>query len=123
MSATVVLLVPYTEHGIPSGNYDGSSLEFTSDSVKAVGYYRGRSGISTVIYRVESFIGDITIEATLDADPATATWVPVADFGDGSSDSSSTDIYPENVLGNYAWMRAKITRFETGIIDKVTVTY
>lgn len=123
MSVTIELLVPYTQHGTPSGNYDGSSLSFTSDPIKAVGYYQGRGGLSTVVFRIESFVGEITIEATLDADPATAVWVPVADFGSGGSDNSSTDIYPVNVLGNYSWMRATVTGFEAGIIDKVTVTY
>jgi len=123
MAVTTVLLVPYTENGTPSGNYDGSSQSFIGNPAKASGYYRGRSGLSTVIFRVESFVGEITVEATLDADPANATWIPVAAYGDTSSDSSSSDIYPVNILGNYTWLRASITGFSAGIIDKVTATY
>ena len=34
-------LVPRTVHGEPSGNYDGSSLDWYSDPVKAANYYVG----------------------------------------------------------------------------------
>lgn len=125
MAVDTVVLVPETEHGVPSGNYDGSSQDFIADPVKAANYYRGRGGLQTVIFRVTSFTGGITIQATLDNDPLAARWIDVFDFGDSStiSDGSTTDVFPTNILGNFSWMRAKVHNFTTGTIDLVTASY
>ena len=40
---TTETLLNSTVHGIPSGNYDGSSQDWFSDAVKAANYYRGLS--------------------------------------------------------------------------------
>lgn len=125
MYLETVVLVPTTEHGVPSGNYDGSSEDFIADPVKASGFYRGRTGLQTVWFRVTSFTGGITLQGTLDTDPITARWFDVYDFGDSStiSDGSTTDVFPTNVIGNFTWLRAKVHNFTTGTIDLVTASY
>jgi hypothetical protein len=125
MLVDTVVLVPTTEHGVPSGNYDGSSQDFVADPVKAANYYRGRGGLQTVIFRVTSFTGGITIQATLDNDPLAARWIDVFEFGDSStiSDGSTTDVFPTNILGNFTWLRASVHNFTTGTIDLVTASY
>ena len=125
MLTDTVVLVPYTEHGVPSGNYDGSSQDFVADPVKAANYYRGRGGLQTVVFRVTSFTGGVTIQATLDTDPATARWFDVFDFGDNSTqtDGSTTDVFPTNIVGNFTWLRASVHNFTTGTIELVTATY
>ena len=125
MPVDTVVLVPETEHGVPSGNYDGSSQDFVADPVKAANYYRGRGGLQTVIFRVTSFTGGITIQATLDNDPLAARWIDVFEFGDSStiSDGSTTDVFPTNILGNFTWLRASVHNFTTGTIDLVTASY
>jgi len=125
MPVDTVVLVPTTEHGVPSGNYDGSSQDFVADPVKAANYYRGRGGLQTVIFRVTSFTGGITIQATLDNDPLAARWIDVFEFGDSStiSDGSTTDVFPTNILGNFTWLRASVHNFTTGTIDLVTASY
>ncbi len=42
---TTVALLSYTEYGVPSGNYDGSSEDFIGTPQKAANYYRGRGGV------------------------------------------------------------------------------
>ena len=125
MAIDTVVLVPTTEHGVPSGNYDGSSQDFVADPVKAANYYRGRGGMQTVIFRVTDFTGGVTIQATLDADPVIALWFDVFEFGDSStiSDGSTTDVFPTNILGNFTWLRASVHNFTSGTIEQITASY
>lgn len=125
MSINTVDLVPLTEHGVPSGNYDGSSQDFVADPQKAANYYRGRGGLQTVRFAVTNFIGAITIQATLDTDPVAARWFTVYEYGDDSAnqDGSTTETLSINVRGNFTWLRAAISNFQTGTIDQVTASY
>jgi hypothetical protein len=120
MTVTTVVLIPYTEHGVPSGNYDGSSLEFFGDPQKAANYYRGRGGLQTVIFRIIDFVGGATVQATLDADPANAIWVDAFDF---SNLDPVTDVFPANIIGNFTWLRVRVDNFTAGTIELITATY
>ena len=125
MSTTTVTLVPATQNGVPSGNYDGSSEEFIGDPQKAANYYRGRGGVQTIKWDFEGVQGEVTIQATLDADPATVQWFDIASFGDGSTADSATitTLHYESVLGNFTWLRAVVTNFTDGTIELVSATY
>lgn len=118
--ATQALLTAVT-HGTPSGNYDGSSQDWFSDAVKAADYYRGRGGVQTMGFSVTGFQGTITIEATLDMDPDSAAWFPTLVYGNAST--VTTQNISESVVGNFTWLRARVERFEAGVINTVTVTY
>jgi hypothetical protein len=120
---TTETLLNSTVHGIPSGNYDGSSQDWFSDAVKAANYYRGRGSVQTVIFNVSGFQGTITVDATLDADPTDqAAWFRVYVYDAGST-SPVTDHHPEAILGNFTWLRLRIEDFAAGTINSVSVTY
>jgi hypothetical protein len=121
MDVNSLTILSLTQHGVPSGNYDGSSLDFDSDGAKGVGYYRGQGSIQTVYQRVTGFVGTVTLQATLDQNWQTAQWVDVNVFGDGST--PVTGVYPATLTGNYTWLRARITDFSAGSIDSITVMY
>ena len=125
MATTTVTLLPSTTHGVPSGNYDGSSEDFIGDPQKAANYYRGRGGVQTIQWRFLGVQGDVTIQATLDADPATVQWFDITSYGDGSTADSSiiTDVHYDSVLGNFTWLRAVVTNFTDGTIELVSATY
>lgn len=122
MAITRDTILTTTEYGVPSGNYDGSSQDWSSDPVKAANYYRGQGFIQTVTFSVTGFEGTMTVEATLDADPADATWFETFTYGDGST-IPLTDYHPEAILGNFTWMRIKVTGFSGGTINSVTIAY
>ena len=122
MAITTVTLLPYTEYGVPSGNYDGSSEDFIGDPQKAANYYRGRGGLQTVTFSLDQFEGRIVLQATLDTVPATAKWFDVYEIGDGSS-IPITDYHPESIVGNFVWMRVRVAGFSGGTINTVTITY
>ena len=125
MATTTVTLLPSTTHGVPSGNYDGSSEDFVGVPQKAANYYRGRGGVQTIQWRFLGVQGDVTIQATLDADPATVQWFDVTSYGDGSTADSATitDVHYDSVLGNFTWLRAVVTNFRDGTIELVSATY
>lgn len=117
------VLVPRTVHGVPSGTYDGSSLDWYSDPIKAANYYRS-SSYSTAFINVEGFSGLITLQGTHDQNPDFfGTWTDIASYGDIDDITTYTDYHPIVILGNYAWIQARIQNFNSGIILAVTVNY
>lgn len=122
---TTVVLIPYTEHGVPTGNYDGSSEDFIGTPQKASSYYRGRGGLQTIRWSFDGVQAEVLIQATLDNDPTTEFWVDVASYGDDSTADSSTitDTYYQTVTGNFTWLRAVVKNFNDGIIQTVSATY
>lgn len=118
---TTKTIIGLTVHGTASGNYDGSSLDFISNPVQAANYYRGRGSLQTVTFTVDGFEGTMHLEGTLDHDPATAVWFNAFDFN--PSGTAITDRHPESILGNFTWMRVRVTGFADGIINSVTIAY
>jgi hypothetical protein len=117
---TTQTILGTTVYGDPSGNYDGSSQDWSSDPVTAANYYRGRGGVQTVTFSVAAFAGIMHLEACLDQDPAQANWFSTYIYGDGSP---LTDLHPETITGNFTWMRVRVTGFDGGTINSVTITY
>lgn len=122
-----LVLLTETEFGVPSGNYDGSSTNFSSDRVKAVGYYKSSAISQSIRFRSNDFVGSVKIEATLDADPlADADWFVAYTFpGDSAVDGSSavTTDYSIALRGNFSWIRATVENFTDGTIGPITITY
>lgn len=122
MSLTTEVLLDRTVYGVPSGNYDGSTENFYGDPKPAVNYYRGRGSVETVTYDLDGFVGDLFIEATLDADPSDAVWVTVDTIGADSS-TQFTGRYTATLTGNYTWLRVRVENFSDNIIRLITVKY
>jgi hypothetical protein len=122
MKTTTLQLLPTTNIGIPSGNYDGSSQEWAGVAQKAANYYSGFGGLQTVAFFLNGFQGHITIEASLDTVPdSNATWFTVQDLD--YITSPVTQNFSRNIPGNFAWIRAKVDNFIDGTITKVTLSY
>ncbi len=123
MKTENLVLLPLTVYGTPSGNYDGSSdTAFDGDRQKGVGYYVRRSSTQSVRFQLTGFVGVITIQGTLDADPQTdSQWFDVYEYGDGST--AETGDFSQAIIGNFTWLRAHVTAFTGGTITAVTLTY
>lgn len=122
MKTTTLQLLPTTSHGTPSGNYDGSSQDFSGDEQQAANYYGGFGGLQTVAFYLTSFQGKIKIEATLESAPdADADWFKVYEFN--STGSATTNNFSTNITGNFTWIRASVEDFESGTINQVTLSY
>ena len=118
---TTINILENVVHGVPSGTYDGSSLDFSSLPVEAADYYQGNGSIQTITLRVTGFQGIIRLVATLGDDPQQAAWFDLGEF-DYSSAATTTTIAP-SYTGNFVWVRADIVDFTAGTINFVTITY
>jgi hypothetical protein len=118
---TTETILSNVQHGVPSGNYDGSSQDWYSDAVQAANYYRGRGGLQTMTVRITDFVGRIRVEATLDTVAETAHWFEIWALGDPLH--PTTDYHPETITGNFVWIRVNVLGFDGGIIDSVTISY
>jgi hypothetical protein len=118
---TTETILSDVEHGVPSGNYDGSSQDWFSDAVQAANYYRGRGGLQTLTFRVTGLVGRIRVEATLDTLADTAHWFEIYDYGDDIV--PITDYHPVTLTGNFVWIRLNIVGFDSGTIDSATISY
>lgn len=122
MKTTTYQLLPTTTYGTPSGNYDGSSQDFSGDRRQAANYYGGFGGLQTVAFYLSGFQGRIRIEASLDADPAgDSAWFRVSEFD--STSSATTNNFSRNITGNFTWIRATVTDFTAGTISKLMLSY
>lgn len=119
MAKKTVTLIPSTTFGSAVGNYDGSSLSFTSDKHKGDGYYGYADGVHTVAVFPTNLEATIQMQATLATDPAETDWFDVSNavLGDDSTAQSTATTF--TFTGNFVWIRAKVTNFEAGIITKV----
>jgi hypothetical protein len=143
MTTTTLVLLSDITDGVPSGNYDGSSLDWYSDPQRAVNYYRGQGHIQTLNFGVTDFAGIITIEATLESEPpnnqsnftdgstiyplyrTNIGWFEIAEYGDGSTvyPAGATDYRPISVEGKFTWVRARVRNFVSGTINIVDIRY
>jgi hypothetical protein len=93
-------------------NSTSTMMVYVSDKVKGDGYYGGSDGLHTVTYTcAPTFVGTVTMQASLAAAPTDADWftVPNTDvryttFNDRST--STVDYY--NFQGNYVWLRSRV---------------
>jgi hypothetical protein len=122
MRTTTVQLLPTTTYGTPSGNYDGSSLDWSGVQAKAADYYGGFGQLQTVAFYLLDFQGLVRIEATLESEPTVdADWFKVNEFD--SLSATTTNNFSVNITGNFTWIRANVIGFEAGTITKVTMSY
>lgn len=122
MKTTTLQLLPTTTYGTPSGNYDGSSQDFSGDRQQAANYYGGFGGLQTVALFLNQFQGRIRIQATLDSDPVSdSQWFHVSDFA--STTAAVTTNFSVNITGNFTWIRANVLDFEAGTISKIMLSY
>ena len=122
MKTTTLQLLPTTTYGTPSGNYDGSSEDWSGDQQKAANYYGGFGDLQTIAFYLNGFQGRIKIEASLDSVPdLDSQWFKVYEFD--SNSSPTTNNFSTNVVGNFVWMRANVEDFSAGSITSVVMSY
>jgi hypothetical protein len=122
MKTTTLQLLPTTSYGTPSGNYDGSSLDWSGEKQQASNYYGGFGSLQTLAFYLNGFEGLIKIEATVDSVPATdADWFKVYEFD--SLTTTTTNNFSVNVTGNFTWIRANVEGFSAGTITKLMLSY
>lgn len=122
MNFTSTVLIPSTTVGTPSGNYDGSSLLFYGNAAPAANYYGGERSLQTVTLNLTDFVGEITLQATLN-DALSVSTDQAEWFDTQTYSAAGTGIYPFSIVGNFTFMRARVAGFEAGTINSITIAY
>lgn len=121
MTLTNEILLGSTVYGTPSGNYDGSSQLFYSDTVRAANYYGGQGSIQTAVISTTGFVGNVKLQATLNDQPSIqVAWSEVAAF---DNPSPITTTHTVTITGNFTFIRAEIDNFDAGTINSITLTF
>lgn len=121
MPITNETLLPTTTYGIPSGNYDGVSTFFIGTAIPAANYYNGQGSAQTVIIQTTNFVGEITVQGTLNSAAEQAVWCDLEQYGDLSA--PITDTAAINIEGNFAWIRVQVSGFTSGIINQANLLF
>jgi hypothetical protein len=100
-----------------------STFAYSSKQI-AAGYHGQNNGVHTVVYQVDSFIGTIKLQGTLELYPGDSDWVDVADttVGLGSDSSAWTAAQSISFSGNFVWLRAAYN-IQNGTIVQIRYNY
>ncbi len=116
---TITLLENITVNSTYGRNYNPVSdtdTLFYSDKNRGAGYYKNNSGLHTVLFNTESFVGTITIQATLELYPGINDWFDVhtETFALDSTNSNRST----NITGKFVFIRA-VYHIEDGEIISI----
>lgn len=98
--------------------------EIVSEKAKGCGYYGQNEGMHTVQYILNGFKGKITIQGSLEGKPGDDDWfdiVPASIISTAPLGITTTTT--KNFTGNFVWVRALVTDFAAGNINRVLFTH
>ena len=94
-----------------------------SDKKKAAGYHRSSDGVHTTVYTINSFIGTIKLQGTLNLYPGDNDWFDIdnTEIGGDSSNigglSGQNFSISRNFTGNFLWIRVAYNLQNGTIVD------
>ena len=102
-----------------------SVKNFKSKKEKGDGYYGGTAGVHTVTYTVTpSFVGTLTMQASLATDPIEADWFDIDNtkitYDQLVNPIATTTTNYVNFVGNFVWVRAKVFKTTEPTIGSVS---
>jgi hypothetical protein len=103
-------------------NNTSTMMTYLSDRVKGDGYYGSSNGIHTVAYTATpTFIGTITMQASLATDPGSNDWFDVNNTTVtytvfNNRNTSTVDCY--NFTGNFVWVRGRVEIVD-GVVEVI----
>jgi hypothetical protein len=130
-TSTVILNYP---------NTGTTALEYSSVPIKGDGYFGGSDGFHTVQVDLTEFIGTIELQGTLTSQPEESDW-SAAHLNLGSScvdttgaiiedttsilsyTAATTIVKVYNFIGNYTWVRAKVSNWTEGTVNGIKVNH
>lgn len=112
----------------------------TGEKYKGDGYYGRSDGLHTVQITITEFIGKIELQGTLASDPTEEDWFTV-ELGTGAQSIDTTGLLREqnitsieyidtttntktyNFIGNYVWVRAKVSNWTDGTVNSIQLNH
>jgi len=113
---------------VPTISSGTSGPLYVSEKQKGAGYYKSQNPIHTTVYTVTAgFRGRIKLQGTLVSDPVELDWADISetevelnDTEEGAPETISIDT---NFKGQYIWVRAVISDFTDGSLEKISYSY
>ena len=120
--STTLILLPQTAYN-PGGIDIPPNTIVTGNAFPAASYYISSQDLQTVTWSISSFVATLVVQASLVDTPTTNNdWFTVMNVV--YNDPAGTTINSfNNVIGNYVWIRARITNFTQGTLNHVKVSY
>jgi len=126
-TSTVSLNYPNTGTG---------ALVYTSQKSKGDGYYGNSDGFHSIQINLTNFIGKIEIQGSLANDPGNADWVSLNLLSNRKQvdttgslvevstssiryNTSTSVTLNNNFIGNFVWVRSKISEFTQGSVNSI----
>lgn len=136
MAANSVIILPSSSH-----NNDSSNTPLVGEKYKGAGFYGMGDGFHSVQIQLTNFTGTVSIQGSLATDPTENDWIDIAlnDHGDYIVDttglvstvgiqyslqltsSSHNKVY--NFVGNFVWIRANVSEWTAGHIDRIMLNF
>ena len=98
---------------------DSSIQSVTGSMYKGDGFYNRSDGFHTTQFNLSNFLGDIIIQATLATTPAEEDWFDISDTLITNGDGSQI----KNFVGNYVWVRVKVSNWTAGSISSILLNH
>lgn len=106
-------------------NTGTTALTYFSDKVKGDGFYGSGDGFHTIQSQITNFVGRIEMQASLASEPTINDWFTVELTTGNVSTSSlyyssaSTNVSIYNFVGNFVWVRSKISNWTEGSLNGI----
>jgi len=103
-------------------NTASSVMVYTSAKARGDGYYGSSDGFHTVTYTAaDTFVGTITVQATLAAEPTESDWFFIPNTTStytvfNTRTTSTVDYY--NFVGNFVWIRGHVS-IQDGAVEVI----
>jgi len=119
MSNPTATLISTTTFGGNVGNYYNDRDSFNSNAAIGDGYYGSGDGLHSASYSVTNFLGTINLQGTLVKAPVDADWFNISGTSYNGTANAGILTTSSNFTGNFVWVRANVTVFSQGTINKV----
>ncbi len=112
-----------------------NNLDVTGEPCKGNGYDGNSDGLQTIAVSLNRFVGRVSIQGTLDVDHADDNWCDLdldnTELGYIEYTTPTTGTFVFNVIGNWVWLRAIVTRSydssltstNSGVVSNIKYNY
>ena len=135
MAANSTVLINSTSH-----DNTAHDTPLVGEKFKGAGFYGLGDGFHTVQVHVTSFTGSIVFQGTLASDPTDIDWVDIQLGQEGALGVDTTGLISQaelsniiatnqtiqkvyNFTGNFVWVRANITSWTAGSINRILLNF
>jgi len=120
---------------LSTSGFSGSTT-LTSEKVKGDAYFGQSDGLHTVVVNITGFTGIVKIQGSLETTPGDNDWFDIElgtdDFAVDTSglitkqaaeslvyNIAETSMKSYNAVGNFVWLRANISNWQSGTISSI----